>query len=216
MEPQRHERVGPRLASRRAELGLTIQEVSREAKVAPRYVRALEESDFETLSAKVYAQGFLKKVLAVVRVENPSEWVEGLGAEWNQAAALRPDARFVPPEENRPEVLMRRWLVLILALVALAGLLVAVGGRIRAFAGRPALAIDQPKEGLAVGRPQVRVEGRTERESRLTVNGRELTLDPSGRFSQEIDVVPGLNRLEFRAENRFGRERAEIRNVVAE
>lgn len=214
MELQGEERVGSRLRARRVELGLDIQDVSREAKIAPQYVRALEESDFEILSAKVYAQGFLKKVLTVVRVESPSEWVDDLGIEWNQAMAKRLDIPLIPADENRQKALLRRWLVWIFAAAALAGLLVVVGARIRAFTGRPALVIDQPQEGFLLGRPQVRVEGRTERESRLTVNGRELTLDSSGRFSDEIDLVPGLNQLEFRAESRFGKERIEIRNVV--
>jgi hypothetical protein len=57
------------------------------------------------------------------------------------------------------------------------------------------------------------VAGSTEKESSLTVNGRELTLDERGGFNESIELPPGSVSLHFTSRNRFGKTQTVVRNI---
>ena len=76
--------------------------------------------------------------------------------------------------------------------------------------------MDLPQDRAALREPMVRVEGRTERESKLTVNGREITINEQGDFGERIELQPGATALIFISENRFGKMSQVTRHVIVE
>ena len=88
--------------------------------------------------------------------------------------------------------------------------------RLAGFVGAPPLEIVSPPDGVLLHKPYVVVSGRGERESRLTLNGREITMDEAGNFDEEMELLTGVNTLEFYLENRFGAVTREVRDVVVE
>ncbi len=84
------------------------------------------------------------------------------------------------------------------------------------FTAAPSLRIEEPTREATTDKPMITVRGTTEKESQLTVNGREITMDEHGAFNQDIELIPGLNMLHFLAQNRFGKITEETRYVVVE
>lgn len=114
--------IGPTLRDRRQRLGLEIRDVEERTKIRARYLRALENEDWETLPAPAYVRGFLRSYGQVLgldgemladqyrRRHDAAAGLGGLGAEPVLSEPRRPGER--PPS--------RRLLVLglIAALVA--------------------------------------------------------------------------------------------------
>ena len=207
--------LGSRLRERREGLGLNVQDVAREVKISSQYVRALEEGSYETLSAKVYAHGFLKKILKLFIVEETESWFGQFDIEWDIWEKKKnkiPHA--LGGGKTHGLYITSRMLFLGIGGALLAAFLVLAGIQVKNFTGRPPLIIEEPQDRLEIRVPFVTVRGQTEKESRLTVNGREITIDGSGNFSEEVELLLGVNELVFIVQNRFGKETSEVRYVV--
>lgn len=50
--------------------------------------------------------------------------------------------------------------------------------------------------------------------SRLELNGRPIYTDQNGFFEEELILAPGLNIIELKADDRFGRKLSEKRTVM--
>ncbi|MBI3442254.1 MAG: helix-turn-helix domain-containing protein [Candidatus Sungbacteria bacterium] len=203
--------LGEYLRMRREAKHISTDEMARELKMAPRYVVALEEGAYHIFPAKIYAHGFFKRsltFLGVVDEDQQTACMELFQEEWR--------AHF--PEKNEESVPLPTsmqkysWLLTPMRLMqalggaALVVFFVFLGIQLMHFTGAPALVLREPADMFVVNSPLVRVTGTTEKESTLTVNGREVTIDGAGHFDVQIDMQPGVNILQFLARSRFGKE----------
>lgn len=209
------ESLGERLKKRREALNITAQEVAVRIQIPIKYIIALEEDQYDVFSAKVYALGYVKKILDILTFEDKENFLNEFKNEWD-INTFHNKKRPIPIPENRgnkpliTSVRLGLGIGGILFLLSIAFL----GVRITKFVGTPSLRVDKPEDQATFFQPVVTVTGKTEKESHLTVNGRELTIDELGNFSQEIELGAGLNALEFIAQNRFGKTAKVIRYVL--
>lgn len=70
----------------------------------------------------------------------------------------------------------------------------------------PALAITRPKAGQSVEGPELVIEGKTEPDAEVTVNGRALRPNPDGTFSDRITAPIGPLTLQIAAKDKAGNE----------
>ncbi len=99
---------------------------------------------------------------------------------------------------------------------ATALLILFLAVRLIAFTAAPGLAIYRPADKTGFASSTIEVAGRTEKESNLTVNGRELTLDEQGNFDEKIELPQGVNELHFISRNRFGKTQTAVRTILVE
>ncbi len=198
--------------------GLSVEDLAREIHAAPRYIRALEEGQHPIFSAKVYAQGVLRQILRLFEIRDPQPYLTALDQEW-LAQPNMPDLR-IAANDNDPQAfpvsLNPRRLGLGLAAAAGMGLIVFWLPRLIAFSSPPRLTVTQPAQGALIHQPTVEVAGQTEQESRLTMNGRELTIDELGNFGEKIELQLGSNRMEFVSESKFGKISREVMYILVE
>lgn len=215
-------RLGAALVRLRREAGMSIDDVAREARIPQRLIRALEAGNLRVFSAKVYAQGACKRFVGACGAGDADMLVRVCAEEW---AVAFPDAErglprgrlFVPPVSGT----VRRRRIMVNPRLMGAGaagaalILIGVfwGARLVAFVLPPGLVIEAPEDLAGFGTPVVTVSGRTAKESRLTVNGRELTLDERGAFHEDIELPQGAAELRFVSQNRFGKKQAAIRHI---
>lgn len=207
--------LGERLRKQREALELSLEDVSREIQAPRKFVEALETDNLEMFPAKVYALGFLKKLLEVLKFEETDRFLKEFGNEW-EVRTFRRHRELAPLPENRGIV---PWVTPVRLGIAVGGLallflLAFLGFRLTRFLGAPSLLLQEPQDQAVYSRPVVPVKGRTEKESRLTVNGREINIDEAGNFKEDIELGAGAHILEFIVENRFGRISKEVRNIV--
>jgi hypothetical protein len=75
----------------------------------------------------------------------------------------------------------------------------------RALIQGPLLRVSNPTPGAQLTSALFTVTGNATNISRLSINGRQVTVDPTGRFSEKLATPEGYGVVLVEAENRFGR-----------
>lgn len=104
-----------------------------------------------------------------------------------------------------------------LAIVA-AGIAVVAGFFVYEFKflRPPTLTVTAPARDIAVSESSYEARGRTDPEADATVNGRPLFSGEAGEFAERLQLVKGVNKLEFEARNRYGKTTTAIRYIIVE
>lgn len=209
------ETLGERLKKRRKELGFNLQDISRHIQISIDLLQAIEEDKYEKFSAKVYALGSLKRLLRELALSERDEWLKELDNEW-EVRMFRKNKAILPLPENKQGgtyfTPIQLWTGL--GIVFFIILLIFLSLRLGYFISAPELVLEEPGEQGVFENQLVRIRGRTEKESQLTVNGRSIKIDGQGGFSEDIEVGTGLHTLEFIVQNRFGKENKEVRHIL--
>ena len=205
--------VGSILKKVREEKGLSHKEISQIIKIHPRFLEALEKSDWNVFSSGVHAKGFLKN------------YAEYLGLNLEEVLAFF--RREYDEKKNNKKIKSAIRPLLAPRLVATPGLVLAAATAIfvtlffgyiiyqyRSFAGAPILILDQPQTDLTVSDPLLNVVGRTDPDAAVSLNGQEVGTSERGTFSAHITLAEGVNLLTFIAENKLGKTNKVTRTVV--
>lgn len=213
-----YDTLGKILKKRREELGLSVEEVAHKIQAPLNYIQALEEDRYEIFTARVYAQGFFKKLMKVIGLENQDKYLQIFDAVWNEYALppKRIKTSFITSYAKKQYFTPRRLGVATVSFF-LIGFLTFLGYRLTHFVGAPQIIFEEPqKEDIVLTESTIHIKGKTEKESQLTVNGREITIDELGNFEDRIDLIKGLNILEFLVYNKFGKQTMVTKYIVVQ
>ena len=87
------------LAARRAELGMSLEDVANQLKFAPRLIQTLESGDFDKLPGRTFARGMLRSYAKLLKID-PAPYLAQIGPSdaqhlvTEQAVSLRPPIPF--------------------------------------------------------------------------------------------------------------------------
>ena len=123
--------IGYSLRAARERQGIGLPEAELATKIRAKYIRALEEEDFEALPADTYARGFLRSYADYLGLDGEI-YVEEYASrfhntEWDDAPG--PAQRSRPRRPRRERTIERRAVVLALAGIAVLTALVFVAAR---------------------------------------------------------------------------------------
>lgn len=209
------ESIGERLRRKREELGLSAEELAQEIQAPVKFVAAFENDAYDVFPAKVYALGFLKKTVTMLAMEDAESLVKEFTNEWDiRMFRKQKELTPLPGSAHHGSVITPGRVGMGVIVLLFLFSVVFFGSRLTKFVGTPELSIEEPLEEAVFSEPTIVVKGRTEKESRLTVNGQELKIDESGFFHEELELSSGIHSLEFLVLNRFGKKRTEVRNVI--
>lgn len=196
--------VGEILKTAREKKKLSLEMVSQETAVSLRFLRAIDDDEFELLPNEVSARGFLtlyanavgmdpKSIIAVYRRDVPSQW----------GGQTRLKHHFFVFGQQR---LFR--MVLWTAIAGLAvGLLTFAGLLLVRLRQAPPLVLLSPKNETHVISP-VFLQGRTSTDAVIAIDGESIGVNQDGIFSKDIDLDPGLHVLTVKSIGRNGKERS--------
>jgi hypothetical protein len=214
----RIETLGEYLQDTRKAMRLTISQINRLTRIPEKFLKSLEEGDYEALPADVYVKGFLKTLAEVYRIPGNTlleqfERERGLERSFKKDP-LRPKGSVA---STLPQVVItpRTFTVVVVAFLVLASLSYLVW-QIRSVQAPPALEVLYPEDGAKMQTRSVLLRGKTEPGSRVFVNGQEIMVEESGAFSEVLNLSDGVNNLAIRSENKFHRATEEGRMVIAE
>lgn len=80
----------------------------------------------------------------------------------------------------------------------------------------PFLIVERPERDIITTDRTLVLSGSTKKESHVFVNGREIAVSDEGIFSDTIVLQDGMNVIEFRSVNKFGKESTLVRRIVKE
>lgn len=215
MEMAEEVTVGARIRRAREEAGMAPEDLAHRLEIPLKFILALEEGQFAVFPARIYARSFLKKYASAVAPEDADKLLVDFEKEWEHTrGSIRAPLPRARSESAKRFAVTPRIIGLGLSLILAGALLIFSIPQITRFIARPAVVIEMPLEGEVFFEPRIEIRGTTARESRLTINGREIFVDGEGNFHDWIELPPGRNLLEFVVENKFNKTNAATRNVV--
>lgn len=207
--------IGEALRAAREGRGESVEDVERLTHVGKKFVHALEANDLGKLPEPVYARKFVK-VLAKHYGIDPEAASDALLKEM----AVSVEA----PAAGRPVNFVEgRSLVASPILFKSAALGVLFLGIIGYFAYSvhdilkpPVVTLYSPHDDQVFADNRVVIEGLTEPEVDLSVNGEPVLIEADGSFKDMLNMPPGVSHLRVIAKKRHSREREILLKVVVE
>ncbi|MEK7213449.1 MAG: helix-turn-helix domain-containing protein [Patescibacteria group bacterium] len=206
-------RLGERLRKAREGRGLTLEEIVTTTHIPLEYLAALEESNFSKLpKARGYRLAYLREYAEALEL-SPSSCLHQFHKEegWEDIKNIHPRKDLKISRFYSLSFLARNILIAIFVL-AFAGYLI---WQVRGILEPPQLAIFFPPEGAVSDKLNIVVQGETEKESRLSINGQEIMINEQGRFESMVDLSEGLNTVIISATKKHGKTTTITRHIVA-
>ena len=190
----------------RQEKKISLAQLSKGTGVSEKNLKLLEEGDFDSLPPDIYIRGYLYKIS------------ENLGLDfsplWHLYESSRTSARFSGSSDIFPSnniFLNTRRLLLIgnpFKVIGWLFLIISFSAYIfwqadKIF-GNPVLEITSPDLDAAFVNPDLEIVGKTNA-SEIIINEKPILIAKDGIFKTSFNLMPGLNIIEFKAKNKFGK-----------
>jgi len=218
--------VAALLKQARLESGLSRASVAVRSKIPERYIALFEEDVNGQMPEDVYAKIYLKA------------YGKFLGFDANTLVDLykKEKARTAPAPERRaptrssssssvrrhptksiptsqmvvtPKIIQSAMLGL-----AVLGFAVYFGVQIKKIIAPPEITLASPQDGLVTEERSLIVEGRTDSEVLLQINGKQISPDADGKFKDTLDLQEGLNIITVTGAKKHSKEMSVTRRII--
>jgi cytoskeleton protein RodZ len=193
-------RLGETLRAQREKKGITLEQAASDTRIREKFLKALEDSDYQTLPGTVYTKGFLRNYAEYLELPT-----EELVVQFHQERDL-PDA----PRTFKPlNPIARRSLIftpaVLVPVVVLAGIVLFVSYlyyQFVSFAVPPKIDVTEPASDAIAQSADFVVKGRTVPDGRVTVQVfpgpltvADIHPNADGTFSVNVQLNPGSNHI---------------------
>lgn len=216
--------LGEKLKKLRSDRRISLSDVARSTNIQVKYLEFIEEGAYEKLPVDVYAKGFLKSYAEFLGIdenvliklfEKEKEIKKNLKFSRDKKKEGRSSFNFLKPLKIQSFIFTPKIIVgtsiSILILIGFIYLYLEIGS----FASVPRLVVLNPEQNAVIQGGSVSVEGITDRDAKLSVNGQPVLIDDEGHFRENLILQPGSNVINIKAVNRFKKETEELVTVQA-
>lgn len=205
--------VGIMLREARTSKGLTPQDVERAIKIREKYIVAIEADSFGQLPSPSYAKGFVRNYAEYLGLPTDS-----MMAFFRRQMTDVSRASLLP--KGIAQTLRPSWFHLtpgrfvgLLVSVLLIIFFLYLGRQYFRIGKAPPLTVNSPANQQIVSGSRVVVEGQSDRDATVTINGISTIVRDDGRFYEQVAVEPGVNKIMITAASRFGKTTTVVREV---
>lgn len=209
--------LGEKLKKIRSEYRISLNEVSKNTKIQIGYLEYLENGEYEKLPADVYVRGFVR---SYARFLGADEQV--LIRMYDKERNIQKNLKKEHFQENRMERFSLPYFSFTPKIVvAFVTTILVLGGfwylyaEFRSFASVPYIVVIEPTDGQVIEGNEVLVQGKTDKDARLSINDQPALVRDDGSFSEKVGLQSGSNTLTFLVINKLGKEERRIVTVQA-
>ncbi|MDP3710221.1 MAG: helix-turn-helix domain-containing protein [bacterium] len=206
--------LGKLLRKKREDLEISYSDLSQELQIPIKYIRALEEENYRIFGAKIYAKGFLIKISEKLGLEKSEKVLELFELSWKESLCLDQNANLFRRNRKNNIIFTPGLLSLLGGSFFFLFWVFFFGWRISRIILPPKLDLIEPQDRMLLADSRLKIKGFAQKESKVSVNGREINIDNQGAFNTYINLRQGLNTLDFYAQSRFGKIKKVVRYVV--
>jgi cytoskeletal protein RodZ len=210
--------LGERLKGLRLEAKLSPEDLTQKIGISKKYIIFLEESKYENLPGEVYVRSFLKKYARALDINE-----EQVLAMYEKEKIIYKKLDFFQersPFASKKKIVFspftpkffRNLIIILLILV----ILIYLGWEISKIISPPKLSVDFPLDKYTTREKNLEIQGSTEAESKVLVNGKEVFVGSDGKFKEEVVLEEGVNIIKISAYKKQGKERTVTREVMLE
>lgn len=205
--------VGAMLKEKRISKGLTVSDVEKAIKIREKFILAMERDAFFELPSPSYAKGF---------VHNYAEYLglptDVILAFFRRQTTEAPKATLLPKGVADPlnapffRLTPGTFVTILISCVVFL-FVVYLGSQYLRIRQPPSLVVDSPIEHSISKEQHIAVEGRTDQDATVMINGVSTVVRDDGRFYDQVALDTGVNRITVVATSRFGKTTSLTREV---
>lgn len=205
--------VGSMLHEARIAKRLTTAHIEQATKIREKYILAIEANDFGLLPSPSYAKGFVRNYAEYLGLP-----VDSIMAFFRRQMTESVRTSILPKGVSDPlnapliHLTPSRFIVFIISSLLLI-FLVYLGGQYFRIGKAPPLTVLSPVNQQIVSTSRVIVEGKTDPDTTILINGVSTIVRDDGRFYEQMPLVPGVNIISIVATSRFGKTTTIVREV---
>lgn len=204
--------IGKILSKARAKKDLSLILLSQETRIPKNYLEALEKENFSILPlSTVHRLAYIKQ-LAKFYDLNENCLLNQFTIDNGLA-----DIKKIHPhkKEKYSSMMSLNFLVRNLVISGLVLIFLGfLGWQIKGLVKTPELSIYSPQEGQIFYENILKIQGETEKECFININGEEIRPTSAGKFEAEIDLSKGVNTITITATKKHGKTTTITRHVV--
>lgn len=205
-------RVGERLKKAREDRQLDLNEISTRTHIPVKYLSAIESGQFSMLPpAKAHRLAYVREYAETLEM-SPASFLYQFSQESNleNYKLVHPKKNIKIRYLNSLSYIIQSAIFAVFVIGFLGYLVWQVNGILRP----PELTVYTPVDGYVSGRLTTLVQGETEKEVQITINGKEVMANDKGQFETPIDLSNGVNTITISAIKKHGKTTTITRNVV--
>ncbi len=197
--------LGERLNKLRSEKRIPLNEASRGTRIQQKYLEYLETGRYDKLPADVYVKGFLRSYGQYLGVDEKYliRLYEREREIHKNVKKEEPQKKAIHPIKFSNLVVTPKFIVAILIVFFIGLGFFYLYRELNMFISNPRLVIMEPLNNFVTEEKTIKVEGETEKDSKLYINNQQIIVDENGKFSESLILQPGLNTINVRSVNRF-------------
>lgn len=208
--------LGEKIKKLRGDRRLSLTEASRITKIQVKYLEYLEEGCYENLPADVYVKGFLRSYAEFLGVEEQifiRLYEKEKGIKNNLEKSKHTQEIKKTPVNISSFVFTPQKIVVSLAILLILGGVFYLYNEVGSFASSPRLVILNPQSGSEIPGNSTFIEGVTDKDSEVFINGQPILVNDEGKFRENVTLQPGVNAINVKSVNKLEKESAETVTV---
>lgn len=193
--------------------GITPLDVEHAIKIREKFILAIESDNFHDLPSPSYAKGFVRNYAEYLGMPTDS-----IMAFFRRQMTEAPKATLLPKGVSDPlnaqfvQITPGRFIGFLVSIL-LVVFFIYLGNQYYRIGQPPALTVDAPKNQAITNEQHVVVEGKTDPDATVVINGVSTIVRDDGRFYDQVAITPGVNKLTITATSKFGKVTTIAREV---
>ena len=211
------ETVAERLRGARQQKKIKLEDAAKKLNISYKYLRALETGEYDKLPEGVYGKNFLREYAFFLGFSQQEydELAQDFAAEKSIGHSPERKELFSKQRVKRryffetPKFLKSLVIVFIIFVC-----FVYLGFKLNKAISQPLLIVYSPMENFITEKHFVEVSGKTESESRITINGEQVLSNTTGEFSKTVNLKNGINTIVIISQKKYGRDKIITRQIM--
>jgi cytoskeletal protein RodZ len=202
--------LGEKLKNLREKNLYSVKRLAKKIFIHKKYIEALEENNYADLPDEIYTKNYIIAYIKFFK-QDPAPFVNAYFSEISKNKTNKTVQKrmgkpcFVFPAH------VTKYAVLGLIIISFATYL---GLEIKKITSPPNLEIFEPTDETIVKSPILSITGKSEKETRIKINGESVMPNADGTFNEEIDLQHGLNVIKISAAKKYSKENIIYRKII--
>ena len=211
---QNTENVGKLLLYTRNEKKISINKVAQELNISEKYLKALENNQFEILPKGIYGKNFLREYALFLEID-PDEIKKLYNDQSSdQTEKNDPFLKKTPKKINFLTIpkIFRNIVIIMAVIIAI----IYFGYYIKNITAPPFLEIHNLDDDITITENFIQITGNTDKEAEVKINDEILVINNNGMFTKDLNLNKGVNTILISSKKKYSRENLIMKKVLVE
>lgn len=182
--------VGEILKKERENKNIQLINVEKAIKVRTKFLKAIEENNWDFFSSKIYITGIIKNYSDFLGLDAPK-----MTAFFRRDYERKEEVRFKTKVASKYLTPQTKKIAMIGLIVLFLTFFVYFGYQLKTYLSPPTVVIISPKETQFTREDRIKIKGRTEKDAMVTIFGERVYQNKEGVFTYDFPLKEGKNEL---------------------